>query len=114
MSPKVWDQQHLKTNGKFTIKGPTGTWDSDEVAAVFIVVITQPKAGSVAVGRGKSIVYTRPPDGKSFIWEADVTHIAGPPFQEGPADVHAWAAVAEGGGLADPPYECDVPVEIIP
>jgi len=65
------------------------------------------------VGRGESVVYARPADGKSFIWHADVTHIAGPQFRTGAADVHAWAVVAEGGGLGQPPYECDIPVQIV-
>ena len=112
MSPKVCKEQHLKTNGKFVIKGPTDDWDSDESAAVFVVVITQSKTGALAVGRGESVVYQRPPDGKSFIWQADVRHIAGPAFQTGAADVHAWAAVAEGGGLG-PLYGCDARVDII-
>lgn len=113
MSPKVCEEQHLRdTNGKFVIKGPTGDWDPDEVKAVVTFVVTQSGNGTVAVGLGETVVYDRPPNGDSFVWKAEVKHVAGPAFRTGSADVHAWAAIAEQGGLGT--YDCDQAVTIKP
>jgi hypothetical protein len=113
MSPKVNEHQSLqKADGKFVMKGPTGEWESDESRAAISFVITQSKSGAVAAGMGESVVYDRPSDGASFMWTADVQHLAGPPFHPGPADVHAWAWIAEGADLGT--YDCDVAITIDP
>jgi hypothetical protein len=113
MSPRVCDHQSLeKVDGKFVMKGPTGEWDSDESQAAITFVVTQVRTGAVSAGMGESAVYDRPPDGASFIWTAAVQHLAGPAFHTGPAKVHAWAWIAEGGGLGT--YHCDVDITIDP
>lgn len=113
MSPKVNERQSLQeADGKFVMKGPTGEWESDESKAAISFVITQSKSGAVAAGMGESVVYDRPSDGASFMWTADVQHLAGPPFHPGPADVHAWAWIAEGADLGT--YDCDVAITIDP
>lgn len=94
MSPKIDHQQNLASGGPLTITGPIDSWDPDELAAVFTVVISQVVSGGVAIGIGKSDVYM--PTAKD--WSANVTVLGGPGFQAGGATAFAWASVAEKGG----------------
>lgn len=111
MSPKVNKQQKLQNaNGNFVINGPTGAWKNAEQAAVVTFVIKQGANGSTAVGIGESRLLHRPASGRSFRWTADVTHVSGPAFAAGPADVQAWASIAESDGPYMYPW--NVPVTL--
>ncbi len=99
MSPKVNKKQKLKdANNKFVINGPTGRWKTDEQAAVVTFVIKQGNNGTTAVGIGETHLLQRPGNGRSFRWSADVEQVSGPDFAAGPADVQAWASIAESDG----------------
>ena len=111
MSPKVNKKQKLNDGtGKFVINGPTGRWASDERAAVVTFVVKQPVNGNLAVGIGETALLMRPRNGGSFDWSAGVTHISGPAFQAGAANVQAWASIAESGGPDK--YDWDVDITI--
>jgi len=111
MSPKVYPDQQLRNgNGTFLIDGPTGSWASNELAAVVTFVVKQPVNGNLAVGIGETALLMRPRNGGSFDWSAGVTHISGPAFQAGAANVQAWASIAESGGPDK--YDWDVDITI--
>ena len=99
MSPKVNKKQKLKNAKKrFVINGPTGRWRADEKAAVVTFVIKQGTNGATAVGIGETHRLNRPANGRSFRWSAAVKKVSGPAFVAGPADVQAWASIAESDG----------------
>ena len=99
MSPKVNKKQKLRdASGDFVINGPTGRWASDERAAVVTFVIKQGNNGTTAVGIGETTLLKRPGNGRSFRWSAAVNEVSGPAFAAGPADVQAWASIADSDG----------------
>jgi hypothetical protein len=111
MIPRVYPNQHLHNgNGGFVINGPTGAWNPDEIAAVVTFVIKQDGNGPAAVGIGETNLLRRKPNGADFDWSAAVTHISGPAFQTGDADVQAWASVAKTGGPGEYDWYVDVTI----
>jgi hypothetical protein len=112
MIPRVYDSQHLHNgNGGFVIDGPTGPWNPDEMAAVVTFVIKQDGNGAgTAVGIGETTLLRRKPNGADFDWSATVTHISGPAFKAGDADVQAWASVAKTGGPGEYDWYVDVTI----
>ncbi|HEX5251746.1 MAG TPA: hypothetical protein VFW14_18925 [Gaiellales bacterium] len=98
MSPKVNKKQKLVGGRLTSINGPTGRWKADEKAAVVTFVIKQGNNGTTAVGIGETHKLNRPVNGRSFRWSATVDQVSGPAFVAGPADVQAWASIAESDG----------------
>ncbi|HXD71812.1 MAG TPA: hypothetical protein VN615_18230 [Gaiellales bacterium] len=98
MSPKVNKKQKLVGGKLQSINGPTGRWRTDEEAAVVTFVVKQGTNGTTAVGIGKTTLLRPVANGRSFRWDAHVTQVSGPDFAAGPADVQAWASIADSDG----------------
>jgi len=98
MSPKVNKQQKLVGGKLKSINGPTGRWKADEQAAVVTFVIKQGNNGTTAVGIGETRLLKPQVGRRSFRWSAAVNKVSGPAFVAGPADVQAWASIADSDG----------------
>ncbi len=101
MTSRVRRKLCLKKKGtEVVVKGPILSWDSDELSAVFSVVITQVDShGRVVTANGASTVLYTP---GSTHWTARA-HVANPGLrlEEGPATAYATAKILVQG----PAYE---------
>ena len=111
MTSKVDDKLRLSPDGKtIEVTGPIQSWQSDEAAAVFSVVISQAAGnGGPTTAIGASTLTYVPTSG-TWTAEARVTG-KNMEFHEGNATAHAWATIAQPGGDAES-YEWTVPTTL--
>jgi hypothetical protein len=103
MHPKIDKVQHLggATAKKFTLWGPIEDWETDELAAVFTVVVSQigsDGAGVVTAIGANETIYASPMDR----WSAVVaTTSKSAPLRAGGAMAAAWATISNADGSAE-------------